>query len=108
MYQLASLMAWPSYIEGFGLPILEAQASGVPVVSSDSSSMPEVAGDSVVYFNPYDTDGMSQAMTKCLTDELLRSELVAKGYENLKRFSWDKSAKKFHDIITSLERKEIS
>ncbi len=108
MYQLASLMAWPSYLEGFGIPILEAQASGVPVVSSDSSSMPEVAGDSVVYFNPYDTDGMSQAMTKCLTDELLRSELVAKGYENLKRFSWDKSAKKFHDIITSLERKEIS
>ncbi len=108
MYQLASLMAWPSYLEGFGIPILEAQASGVPVVSSDSSSMPEVAGDSVVYFNPYDTDGMSQAMTKCLTDELLRSELVAKGYENLKRFSWDKSAKKFHDIITSLERREIS
>lgn len=102
MYQLASLFAWPSYIEGFGIPILEAQASGVPVVSSNTASMPEVAGDSAVYFDPSDPEGMSEAMRRCLTDELLSEELVAKGYENLKRFSWDKSAQKFHDIIVSL------
>ena len=102
IYQLASLFAWPSYIEGFGIPILEAQASGVPVVSSNTASMPEVAGNAAVYFDPYDTAGMSEAMRRCLTDEILRGELVAKGYENIKRFSWDKSAEKFHDIITSL------
>ena len=102
IYQLASLMAWPSYIEGFGIPILEAQASGVPVVSSNTSSMPEVGGDSVIYFDPNDTDEMSKAMSKCLTDETLRSELIAKGYENINRFSWDKSAEKFYGIITSL------
>ena len=102
IYQLASLFAWPSYIEGFGIPILEAQASGVPVVSSNTASMPEVAGNAAVYFDPYDTAGMSEAMHKCLTDEILRSELIAKGYENVKRFSWDESARKFHDIITSL------
>ena len=102
IYQLSSLFVWPSFMEGFGLPILEAQASGIPVVSSNTSSMPEVAEDSAVYFDPYDVEGMSQAMAKCLDDEVLRGELVAKGYENLKRFSWDKSAKKFHDIIKNL------
>ena len=102
IYQLASLMAWPSYIEGFGIPILEAQASGVPVVSSNTSSMPEVGGDSVIYFDPNDNDEMSKAMSICLTDETLRSELIAKGYENINRFSWDKSAEKFYGIITSL------
>ena len=102
IYHGASLFVWPSLYEGFGIPILEAQASGVPVVSSNAASMPEVAGDSAVLFDPHDTKAIASAIERVLTDEDLRKGLIAKGYENIKRFSWDKSAQKLHDIIINL------
>ncbi len=99
---MASVFVWPSLFEGFGLPILEAQASGVPVVSSNATSMPEVAGDSAILVDPKDTKAIASAVERVLTDDELHKNLVMKGFENIKRFSWDESAKKLHDIILSL------
>ncbi len=103
IYQMASVSVWPSLYEGFGLPVLEAMASGVPVICSNVTSMPEVAGDAAILVDPLDASGMAREIERVLTDSELRKELIAKGYENIKRFSWDESAKKFHDIIMSLQ-----
>lgn len=102
IYREASLFVWPSFYEGFGMPVTEAQAAGIPVACSNATSMPEAAGDGAVFFEPGNVDEIVAAMVRILTSESLCRELVAKGYENVKRFSWDESAKKFHDIITSL------
>ena len=100
---MADLFAWLSFYEGFGIPILEAMASGVPVVCSNRTSIPEVAGDAAVLVDPENISEISNAIEKVLTDENLRADLISKGYENTKRFSWEKSAQKLHDIILSLQ-----
>lgn len=89
----ARLFAFPSLHEGFGLPILEAQACGVPVVCSMTSSLPEVAGDAALFFDPLDVDAIAGALQRALTDDLLRAKLIAHGFDNVKRFSWEVSAR---------------
>ncbi len=102
VYQMASVLIWLSIYEGFGLPVIEAQAAGTPVVCSNVTSLPEVAGDAAVLVDPMDTEAIADAIERCLYDEPFRQELIAKGHENVKRFNWDESAKKFHDIIVNL------
>jgi len=89
----ARLLAFPSLYEGFGLPILEAHACGTPVVCSMTSSLPEAAGDAALFFDPLDVDAIAGAMQRALTDEALRAKLIARGFDNLKRFSWQVSAR---------------
>ncbi|NJN83490.1 MAG: glycosyltransferase family 4 protein [Caldilineaceae bacterium] len=89
----ARFFCFPSLFEGFGLPILEAQSLGVAVLTSNSSSLPEVAGDAALLVDPTDVDAIAAAMLRLSQDEALRAELIAKGYENVKRFSWEKAAK---------------
>jgi glycosyltransferase involved in cell wall biosynthesis len=88
----ARLLAFPSLYEGFGLPILEAQACGTPVTCSMTSSLPEAAGDAALFFDPLDADAIAGAMQRLLTDTLLREKLIARGFENIRRFSWRVSA----------------
>ncbi len=102
VYQMASVLVWPSFYEGFGLPIIEAQAAGIPVVCSNVTSLPEVSGDAAVLVDPMDTEATTAAMERCLYDTPFRQDLIVKGHENVKRFSWDESAKKLHDIIMSV------
>ena len=78
-----------SYMEGFGFPPLEAMQLGVPVVCSDRASLPEVVADAGVLVDPDDLDGVADALVKVTQEEETRKELVRKGYENIKRFSWD-------------------
>lgn len=78
-----------SYVEGFGFPPLEAMQLGVPVVCSDRSSLPEVVADAGLLVEPDDLDKVAQALIQVTTNEELRQELIGKGYENIKRFSWD-------------------
>lgn len=98
----ARLFAFPSLHEGFGLPILEAQACGTPVVCSMVSSLPEAAGDAALFFDPLDVDAIAGAMARALTDEALRAKLIARGFENIQRFSWQVSARAVLDVISSL------
>lgn len=102
VYQMASVLVWLSIYEGFGLPIIEAQAAGTPVVCSNVTSLPEVAGDATVLVDPMDTETTTAAIERCLYDAPFRQDLIAKGHENIKRFSWDDAAKRLHDIILNL------
>lgn len=93
LYQGAWLYVFPSLYEGFGLPPVEAQAQGLPVAAANRSALPEVLSDSVVYFNPENEEEMLLKIKEAATDELLRKSLIAKGLENIKRFSWEKMVK---------------
>jgi glycosyltransferase involved in cell wall biosynthesis len=88
----ASLLAFPSLYEGFGIPPLEAMACGVPVVASNASSIPEVVGDAALLFDPYNVEEMTALICEVLTDEELRDDLVKRGFEHMKHFSWEKAA----------------
>jgi glycosyltransferase involved in cell wall biosynthesis len=88
----ARLFAFPSLYEGFGLPVLEAQAGGIPVMTARGSSLPEVAGDAALYVDPTDVEAIAQAMLRLSQDETLRQELIAAGHRNVQRFSWEKAA----------------
>lgn len=88
----AAFFCYPSLFEGFGLPVLEAQTAGVPVLTTYSSSLPEVAGDAAILVDPTDVDAIAAAMLQLSQDDALRQRLIAAGYENVKRFSWDKAA----------------
>jgi glycosyltransferase involved in cell wall biosynthesis len=89
----AAAYALPSLYEGFGMPILEAQAAGVPVLTSSTSSCPEVAGEGALLVDPLDTGSIAQALRRLLSDEPLRRSLIANGFANAARFSWDKCAR---------------
>jgi glycosyltransferase involved in cell wall biosynthesis len=91
-YSYADLFVHPSFTEGFGMTVLEAMACGVPVISSHGGSLPEVVGDAGMLFDPYDSTSLGQLILTVLTNKRLRSELVEKGIEQVKKFSWDKTA----------------
>ena len=82
----------PSITEGFGLPILEAQAADIPVVSSTGGALPEIAGKGAFYINPTSVESIRDGLEKVLEDFKLRHELVSKGRENVSNFSWIKTA----------------
>jgi glycosyltransferase involved in cell wall biosynthesis len=89
----ASLFAFPSLYEGFGLPVLDAQHAGVPVACSSAGALPEVAGKGAVLFDPLSVDDMAHALNRCLMDIDLRSAMIADGYDNARQFSWDRTAR---------------
>lgn len=102
LYSGAVCFAFPSLYEGFGLPILEAMACGTPVVTSNVSSLPEVAGDAALMVNPYNTEEIAEAIRRLIYDQALRESLIEKGYNQVKKFSWDKSAQQLIQIYTDL------
>ncbi len=103
IYNFASLFIWLSDYEGFGLPILESMASATPVITNKTGSIPEVAGDAAIFVkNTTDTEEISQAIYKGLTDENLRKDLIEKGFQQVKKFSWEKCARETLDSIKYL------
>lgn len=94
----ADLFILPSLYEGFGMPVLEAQQSDIAVASSTAGSLPEVAGKGAVFFDPKSVDAMVQTIGICLSEEALRTKLRQMGSDNLKRFSWEKTATETLDV----------
>lgn len=92
LYNLAEVFVFPSFYEGFGLPVLEAFACGTPVIASNISSIPEVAGNAALYVDPHNTKEIADTILKVLHDPELRKRLVKKGSQQLKNFSWEKNA----------------
>jgi glycosyltransferase involved in cell wall biosynthesis len=89
-----------SLAEGFGLPILEAFSVGTPTISANVSSMPEVAGEAAVLVGPEDEAAIYQGIWRLLTEEPLREELMAKGRERLKLFSWQRTGEEIYKTVT--------
>jgi glycosyltransferase involved in cell wall biosynthesis len=92
LYSGASFLAFPSILEGFGLPILEAMSVGCPVLTSNISAMPEVAGDAAVYVDPFDIDSIAQGMIKLADDLQLRKKMSELGYLRTGKFTWENTA----------------
>ena len=93
LYSKALAFVFPSLYEGFGIPILESMQCGCPAILSNTSSLTEVGGDAAVYFDPLDGLSMKNSIEKVIYNKNLRSELIAKGYNNINRFSWEKTAR---------------
>jgi glycosyltransferase involved in cell wall biosynthesis len=92
IYSLASVFAFPTWYEGFGLPVLEAMACGTPVVAADNSSLPEVVGSAGLMVDAADAEALAEALARLLADRALRRQLVADGRERAKRFTWEGAA----------------
>jgi glycosyltransferase involved in cell wall biosynthesis len=92
LYGQAEAYVFPSLAEGFGLPGIEAMMHGTPVVSSNATCLPEVYGDAVRYFDPESVDNMAQAIDAVLSDEMLRDELIERGFVQAKRYSYERMA----------------
>lgn len=93
LYNEASLFVFPSLFEGFGLPPLEAMACGTPVVAANNSSIPEIVGDAALLFDAQDVAAMSAAMLKVLNDDMTRQELIKRGLNRSRTFSWEECAR---------------
>jgi len=102
LYQKAVAFIFPSLYEGFGIPVLESFASGCPVICSKTSSLPEVAGDAVIYFDPTDKLSMLNSIKKVIYDDELRKQLMDKGIERVKEFTWKKTAEKTKKIYEEI------
>jgi glycosyltransferase involved in cell wall biosynthesis len=102
LYRLAAVFVFPSLYEGFGLPPVEAMASGTPVVTSNVSSLPEVVGDAAVLIDPYDPAAIAEGMRQVLSDPALRADLVARGLAQARRYSWERSVQRIHDIYAAV------
>jgi len=99
LLESASVFLFPTFYEGFGLPILEAQNAGVPVVSSNVSSLTEVAEGSALLVDPREPEFIAGAILSLISDEKLANDMIRKGKENIKRFSWEKCAGLIKKII---------
>ena len=97
-YTRAAAFVFPSLYEGFGLPPLEAMAMGAPVVTSNVSSLPEVLGEAAQFVNPEKVFDISRGIKQVLLDDALRRQLIERGYQQVKRFSWEASVRRVLEV----------
>lgn len=107
LYANTAAYVFPSLLEGFGLPGLEAMGYGAPVVSSNATCLPEVYDDAAHYFDPYNTDDMARAIDDVLTDEKLRSNLIKEGHKQVAKYSWLRTAKQTHSVYIDAIRNYV-
>jgi glycosyltransferase involved in cell wall biosynthesis len=102
LYRRAQVFVYPSYYEGFGLPPLEAMAHSLPVITSNVSSLPEVVGTAALSINPYDINAIAKALELVIINPDLKKSLIKAGKEQIKKFSWEKTAKEYLELFRSL------
>jgi glycosyltransferase involved in cell wall biosynthesis len=102
LYARASVFAFPSLDEGFGMPVLDAMARGVPVLTSNLSAMPEVAGDAALFVDPFDVESIADGLRKLTGDPGLRTALSQKGIERAKTFTWNKAVRETWQVYREL------
>jgi glycosyltransferase involved in cell wall biosynthesis len=102
LYQGAALFVYPSFFEGFGIPIVEALHSGVPVVAATGSCLEEAGGDGALYANPLDVNDLADKMRQVLTNQTLRNDLIFKGKEHVKQFSSERIAGQLMELYREL------
>ncbi len=106
LYNLASVFVYPSFYEGFGFPPLEAMACGTPVVASYAASLPEITGGAALMVNPHNDNDIAAVVAEILKNDSpsgeLRNKLIANGLEQAAKFSWDKTAEKYLEIINTM------
>jgi glycosyltransferase involved in cell wall biosynthesis len=107
LYAGARLFAFPSYLETFGHPLVEAMASGLPIISSNASVMPEICGNAALYFDPFNSDELAQVMYKLLTDNVLWNKMRQRGFERVEKNSWKKTAEKTLNVLKSVNGEVI-
>lgn len=105
LYKNALVFCLPSLYEGFGLPVLEAMQKGCPVITSNVSSLPEAGGSAALYFDPNNTNDIANKLEVVILNKKLRNEMIRQGYEHIKKFSWDKSAKETLKALEDLYAK---
>lgn len=108
LYSAADIFVYPSFYEGFGLPVLEAMACGTPVAASNATSIPEAVGNAGLLFDPDNIEEMAEKIFKILDDKELRDELIRKGFEHVKGFSWEKTAEEVLSLITEISKKDYA
>jgi len=104
-YQMAQALLLPSLFESFGLPILEAMASGCPVVTSNCYGSKEVAGDAAVLVDPESVDAIATGISRAVTDQALREQLIQRGRERAQEFTWDRCASQTLAVLEGIARK---
>lgn len=98
LYRQSDLITLISFYEGFGLPIIEAQATGRPVITANCSSMPEVAGNGALFVDPYNVAEIKLAVQRIINDPVLRQQLISDGFQNIKRFQPEFIASQYVDL----------
>lgn len=107
LYNLSDLCIFPSWLEGFGFPVLEAMACGTPVIASNRSSVPELVGEAGLLADPADAEAFVAQSLRVLNDQVLREDLIARGRERVQQFSWAHHARQvcafYHRILESAD-----
>lgn len=102
IYALSKAIVFPSFFEGWGLPALEAFCAGVPLACSNNSSLPSIVGDAAFLFDPHSTIEITEAILELWTNESLRKTLIEKGFDQIKKYSWQKTAQTFRAYYRKL------
>lgn len=105
LYELAHAVIFPTLFEGWGLPVIEAFAAGKPAACSAVTSLPDTAGDAALLFDPHDTGAIAGAMRRLWSDDALARELVHRGHERVKLFTWEQTARMFRDLYRETIRR---
>jgi glycosyltransferase involved in cell wall biosynthesis len=102
LYNAATVFIYPSFSEGFGLPVIEAMACGTSVITANNSSLPEVAGDAAILIDATNTEELLNAMLLLSTNEEKRQELTQKGLLQAAKFRWKNAAIKIKEVYSSV------
>ncbi len=103
-YSNAAMLAFPTFFEGFGFPIIQAMACGTPVVTSNTTANPEIAGKAALLVDPYQPHQIAENMAKIFTNASLKADLINKGFDQVKKFSWTNATQKTLEVIEKISK----